>query len=99
MGTHPHLPPPTRHRHGVARWVVSRDLLWEGLRWSCGEGDVRIEPAAPMVAITLRPPGEAATVHMAARQLAGFLDRTNALVPPGTEASYVDLDRFLESLL
>jgi hypothetical protein len=83
----------------AARWYLSRDLLTEGLRWPCGAGDVRITPSPLTVAITLRPPGEAATVYLPRCQLADFLDDTNALVPPGTEARHVDLDQFLESLL
>lgn len=81
------------------RWVLSRDLLADGLSARSGEGDVMLWPMYDL------PDGEASSsfylrlgsVHTAlfeipAEAVAQWLSHTYAMVPRGTEMDAVDWD-------
>lgn len=81
------------------RWVLSRDLLADGLSARSGEGDVMLWPMYDL------PDGEASSsfylrlgsVHAAlfeipAEAVAQWLSHTYAMVPRGTEMDAVDWD-------
>lgn len=87
--------------HGV-EWVFGRELLSCGLSMPSGEGDVRIWPvsgAEESVCIALLSPDGEALVKVAARSVSGFLGRSYAVCPPGSEADHLDVDGALRSLL
>ncbi|WP_020673863.1 SsgA family sporulation/cell division regulator [Amycolatopsis nigrescens] len=82
-------------------WLLSRELLAEGLLLaagedvSVGEGDVRISPdceLAGRVWIGLSSPDGAATLALERAELEHALDATEALVPAGSETAGWDPD-------
>ncbi|MGW1379689.1 SsgA family sporulation/cell division regulator [Streptomyces sp. NPDC002446] len=88
----------------VSTWLFARDLLIGGLREEVGEGDVRVW--------AFRRPGEARRVHIElstgssvcelsvrATELTAWLEQTAAIVPPGHEGRFLDLDTHLARLL
>lgn len=88
----------------VATWLFARDLLLAGLYGEAGEGDVRVWP--------VRRPGEARRVHIElstgdsvcelsvrATEVTAWLEQTAAIVPPGDEGHYLDMDTHLARLL
>jgi hypothetical protein len=97
----------TFHMHAdtTVRWVVGRDLLLDGLVKLTGVGDVQVwpcrDPGADQVHIALCPcpKKEAVVVTASARALGGFLQRTLAVVPPGTEECHLDMDGAVHQLL
>lgn len=89
----------------TVRWVVGRDLLLDGLVKLTGVGDVQVwpcrDPGADRVHIALCPcpKQEAVVVTASARALGSFLQRTLAVVPPGTEECHLDMDGAVHQLL
>lgn len=76
-------------------WWLSRDLLADGLLTRAGDGDVRVSPAAhntDLVHIELFAPTGRATLEASADDLAKFLEATNALVMPGDESRWFDVE-------
>jgi hypothetical protein len=80
-------------------WLVARELLRTGLERRAGDGDVQVGPAeaTDVLFLYLGPPSGEALFELSRTALAEFVRRTEALVPPGTEA--VDLDDELAVLL
>jgi hypothetical protein len=80
----------------TVEWVFARELLAEGLHQPAGEGDVHVRPvpapARSTMRITLASPTGTAHLEAPARQVASFLQRTDAAVPPGTEHQHLDLN-------
>lgn len=85
------------------QWVFGRDLLLEGRAKPVGVGDVRVWPGArdddDTLFISLSSPDGQAVLQAQASDVADFLDRTCAVVSPGQESAYVDLDSGLANLL
>ncbi|MFE1772889.1 SsgA family sporulation/cell division regulator [Streptomyces sp. NPDC059008] len=88
----------------VSTWRFARDLLLEGLSGEVGEGDVRVW--------SFRRPGDVRRVHMElstgdsvcelsvrASELTAWLEQTAAIVPPGREDRFLDMDTHLARLL
>lgn len=93
---HPVLP------HGD--WVVLRDFLRYGLDEPTGDGDVRIRPQQLGRCIRLELIGAGAVgkpceLVVPRGLLVDFLDRTEELVPAGSERSDAALDQLIERLL
>ncbi len=85
-------------------WVFGRDLLLDGLGEPTGDGDVHVWPSLDsygraVVLLELCPPSGAALVQLRSVQLARFVDRTVALVAPGSESDHVDVDAGIAALL
>jgi hypothetical protein len=84
-------------------WVFARELLVEGVFRACGNGDVRIWPTRvggdSLLCFALSSPAGDALLEAPAAPVADWLDRTLRLVPPGTEASVLDVDAALSYLL
>lgn len=86
---------------GIA-WLVSRELLQDGLDRPSGEGDVRVWPAhaaADVLFLHLRAPSGEALFELSRAVVASFLRQTEALVPTGTESGLLSLDDELHVLL
>lgn len=72
-------------------WLVGRDLLITGAERACGEGDVRVTTYSltdgDVTILTLSPPeSEPAAFAVSTHDLIDFLERTEELVPLGTES-------------
>ncbi|GJF26557.1 SsgA family sporulation/cell division regulator [Streptomyces sp. HO565] len=84
-------------------WAFAREALAEGLHRPTGIGDVQIWPCRSrgldVVCIALASEEGEALLHAPARVLKGFLERTEAAVPPGTEHGHLCLDEELSRLL
>ncbi|MYV54609.1 SsgA family sporulation/cell division regulator [Streptomyces sp. SID3212] len=87
----------------TVEWVFPRDLLAEGLSRPTGTGDVRVYPSRShgrdVVCVVLASPEGEALLEAPKGALGAFLDRTDALVRPGTEHRHFDLDTELSHIL
>ena len=85
------------------RWLFARDLLDEGLVHPVGDGDVHVAPAldptgAPTVQLQLSSPAGVAVLEAYAEDVLAFLEQAYAMVPPGQESLFLDLDGTLDRL-
>ncbi|MEU0882702.1 SsgA family sporulation/cell division regulator [Lentzea sp. NPDC005914] len=82
----------------VATWIMSRDLLAEGMTKATGIGDVRLRPhASRTLVLELVSDLHVTVFRLPTGTLRKFLDATYRLVPPGAE--HFDADAFLETVL
>ena len=86
------------------RWVFSRDLLDEGLVHDVGDGDIQVVPtrdafSGHVVQLRLASPDGVAVLEASADVVLEFLGRSYALVPPGMESAFVDLDDTIARIL
>ncbi|MGW8686605.1 SsgA family sporulation/cell division regulator [Streptomyces sp. NPDC055817] len=94
----------SRPGHSSAYWVISRDLMSAGLTGTAGIGDVTVEPVAEQVeplAVLLRVRNERgeARIHVDHQTLLGYLERSHAMMPFGSEAQSRQADAELDQLL
>ncbi|WP_042426491.1 SsgA family sporulation/cell division regulator [Streptacidiphilus anmyonensis] len=79
---------------GVCRWILSRDLLIEGLSRRAGAGDVKIWPlrrdGEQRLRILLVAPSGEALVDASAVEVTAFLDQTLDRVAKGQEVLEID---------
>ncbi|KAF4406343.1 MULTISPECIES: SsgA family sporulation/cell division regulator [Streptomyces] len=81
-------------------WVFARDLLSAGLLEPVGEGDVHVRPFGPLVTVLeFHAVAGTAMVRVDTAELRRFIEDTYALVPPGHEHLYLDVDQDLAHLL
>jgi len=81
-------------------WVLSRELLAEGLTGEAGVGDVRLRPAPDAtVLLELRPPTGQTWLRIDTWVLAEFLDTTYRHIPLGCESLGLSLDDEISALL
>jgi hypothetical protein len=86
----------------AVQWILSRDLLADGLIVRSGEGDVRMWPApddAEMVLIEFVTPKGQARFEALAQDLADFLDTTYEVILPGEESNWFDFDHEIERMI
>ncbi|MGZ4507658.1 MAG: SsgA family sporulation/cell division regulator [Blastococcus sp.] len=86
---------------GIA-WLVSRELLQNGLDQPAGDGDVRVWPASAatdVLFLHLRAPSGEALFELSRATVSAFLRQTETLVPTGSETELLDLDDELQVLL
>ncbi|MGW1834974.1 SsgA family sporulation/cell division regulator [Streptomyces sp. BBFR2] len=87
----------------AATWVFARELLLGGVHGEQGEGDVRVWPTGPVgrrrVHIELFSDDSVCELSVRATELAAWLEQTTAIVPPGQEDRYLELDSHLARLL
>ena len=89
---------------GPVSWVFSRDLLDEGLVHEVGDGDVQLAPVRDddghsTVQLRLSSPDGVAVLEAATDGVLEFLARSYGLVPPGSEAAFIDMDGLVAALL
>ncbi|MFI5524832.1 SsgA family sporulation/cell division regulator [Streptomyces platensis] len=87
----------------VATWLFARELLLAGLHDEAGEGDVRVwsfrRPGEPRrVHIELSTDDSVCELSVRATELTAWLEQTAAIVPPGHEGGYLDMDAHLARL-
>ncbi|MFJ9076242.1 SsgA family sporulation/cell division regulator [Streptomyces sp. NPDC102278] len=81
-------------------WAFARELLECGLQRPAGHGDVRVRPYdAERTTIEFHAPEGVAIVLMTTADLQRFLERASAVVPPGLEHLYLDVDHSLAELM
>jgi hypothetical protein len=81
-------------------WTFARELLADGLEEEAGQGDVRVRPYGyDRTVLEFHAPEGTALVHVRSQELRRFLNRSTALVAPGDEGRYVDLDHDLAELM
>jgi Streptomyces sporulation and cell division protein, SsgA len=84
------------------RWVLSRDLLAEGLHAEVGIGDVQVMPHEhdwDSTVMLLDSPCGHACFEFATDELSEFLEDTYDEVPLGAESLFIDLDEEIALLL
>ncbi|WP_186763044.1 SsgA family sporulation/cell division regulator [Lentzea tibetensis] len=80
-------------------WLMSRDLLANGMVHGSGDGDVRLRPfTARMAILELYSDEDHAVFHVPVGGLQAFLNSTYDVVPPGRESDFLDIDSALRSL-
>lgn len=98
-----HLSFPTAPGREPIEWIFARSLVADGLSMPAGDGDVRIWPSPEdlggPVYVELCSPSGRALFAVARPVLADFVQRCHALVPPGSEGTFLDVDAELEMLL
>ena len=85
-------------------WTFGRDLLMRGTESPVGEGDVHVAPAIgvsgrAMVSIELSSPDGHLVLLARSSDISDFVGRTAALVAPGTESDFFDVDRLITQVL
>ncbi|WP_433547442.1 SsgA family sporulation/cell division regulator [Streptomyces sp. CA-294286] len=84
-------------------WTFARELLIDGVFRPCGHGDVRIWPTkvagSSVVCVALTSPEGDALLEASSPVVSAWLERTLAMVPPGTESERLGLDDALAELL
>ncbi|MFD7298207.1 SsgA family sporulation/cell division regulator [Streptomyces sp. NPDC059897] len=85
-------------------WVISRDLLSDGLSGRAGIGDVTVRPVVdpdgpPGVLLRARDEQRALRVRIGHQALLLYLARSHALVPFGSEVRPGRIDKGIEGLL
>jgi hypothetical protein len=81
-------------------WLVSRDLLADGLITVSGAGDVRVRPHNGTTAVLeLQSDESQAVFHVRSAELQEFLNSTYDVVAPGRESEFLDFDAELRQLL
>lgn len=88
---------------GPVRWVFARDLLDEGLVHEVGDGDVGLAPVRDdeghsTVQLRLSSPDGVAVLEASTDGVLDFLARSYALVPPGSEPEFLDIEELLAAL-
>jgi Streptomyces sporulation and cell division protein, SsgA len=81
-------------------WVLSRELLAQGLTGEAGMGDVRLQPAPDAtVLLQLRPPTGQTWLRIENWVLEEFLESTYRHIPLGSETLGTSLDDEIGALL
>ncbi|MEI8083419.1 MAG: SsgA family sporulation/cell division regulator [Actinomycetes bacterium] len=92
-----------RTSEGNVLWVFARELLAEGLHKPAGNGDVAIWPSRThgddVLCISLSSPSGQALMEAKRSDIQGFLQRTYAVAPEGTEGTFLDIDGLIDELL
>ncbi|MFD0161118.1 SsgA family sporulation/cell division regulator, partial [Streptomyces sp. NPDC127139] len=87
----------------AVHWVLSRDVLLEGLKRPAGLGDLRVWPDTDrepsVLYIALGPANESALIEASHQAVKLFLERTQSLVPQGSEHEHFDIETELACLL
>ncbi|MCW2797933.1 MAG: sporulation and cell division protein SsgA [Nocardioides sp.] len=89
---------------GEVRWAISRALMLHGLTAPAGEGDIRLWPsidedARAVLVIDFRSPHGRLVAQALTSEVHGFLTRSLAMVPLGTESMHLDVDALVASIL
>jgi len=88
---------------GNVRWTFGRDLLVGGLYEPTGDGDVHVWPCLDadghaVVIVELCSPDGEALVQARTGDLTTFVERITAVVAPGTESDFMDIDATIAAI-
>jgi Streptomyces sporulation and cell division protein, SsgA len=89
---------------GELVWTFGRDLLMRGTESPVGEGDVHVSPAISlsgraMVSIELSSPDGHLVLLASSADVQDFIARSVAVVAPGTESDFFDVDMLIAQVL
>lgn len=82
----------------AVQWVMSRDLVREGLVMPTGMGDIRVYPVADTLYIELASPSGRAILEAPIAPVIDFIRTVFATVPEGREHEYFSVDAELDML-
>lgn len=82
----------------AVQWVVSRELLREGLVLPSGIGDIRLIPTESGLIIELHSPNGRAVLIAPLQPVVDFLQATYRAVPEGHESDFFSIDAELDLL-
>ncbi len=87
----------------AVRWTFARDLLSDGLVEPTGDGDVHVWPCLDdeglaVVVVELCSESGEALLQLRTGDVADFVDRMHASVPPGQESAHTDLDALISAI-
>ncbi len=82
----------------AVEWVLSRDILREGLIMPSGLGDIRVLPTHNGIAIELLSPQGRAVMVGDVAPMVDFVQRAFAAVPDGREDEFFSIDAELDML-
>ncbi|MFE2150496.1 SsgA family sporulation/cell division regulator [Streptomyces lavendulae] len=100
FAVHMAFPAPATLEGVEVSWTFARELLTSGLQHPAGCGDVRVRPYdGDRTTVEFHAPEGVAIVLMLTAELQRFLERASALVPPGLEHMYLDMDHSLDELM
>ena len=85
-------------------WTFGRDLLIRGVDGPAGDGDVHVSPALSltgraMVSIELSSPDGHLVLLARSSDINDFVGRTAAIVAPGAESDFFDVDMLITQVL
>jgi hypothetical protein len=89
---------------GPVEWILSRDLLHDGLQQPSGVGDLQVAPGTDergraLLSIELNTPDGHAVLQADALEISTFLADTFRAVPLGDESAHLDIDAALALLV
>lgn len=86
--------------HGPVTWLISRDLLRDGMTHPVGDGDVHVstDEATGLVSLELSSPSGHAVVAFEAKAITDLLDASARVVMWGDEFRNVDWDAVLRAV-
>jgi hypothetical protein len=84
-------------------WTFGRELLGAGLTEPSGDGDVHVWPCLDdrglaVLCVELCSPDGNALIEMSTADAADFVDRSEALVPLGSESEHLDVDAIINAI-
>jgi hypothetical protein len=84
-------------------WTFARELLAQGLLEPMGDGDVHVWPTldddgVAIVTVELCSPDGDALVEVRSSDADAFVNRMHAVVAPGQETAYLELDRLIAEI-
>lgn len=82
----------------AVQWVMSRDLLREGVVLPTGQGDIRVYPVSDTLYMELASPSGRAILEAPIKPVIDFIHRVFATVPEGREHEYFSIDAELDQL-
>ena len=82
----------------AVQWVLSRDLLREGIVMPTGLGDIRVYPVADTLYMELASPSGRAILEAPIAPVIEFISTVFATVPEGREHEYFSVDAELDML-
>ena len=88
----------TRACHSPVVWVFARELLLVGVARHAGAGDVQVYPSGDDVILELNSPEGSARLAASSADLRRFGAQMLAVVAPGDESAFIDVDAELAAL-
>ncbi|WP_157970446.1 SsgA family sporulation/cell division regulator [Nakamurella deserti] len=82
----------------AVQWVMSRDLLREGVVMPTGLGDIRVYPVSDTLYMELASPSGRAILEAPIAPVIEFIGSVFATVPEGAEGDYFSVDAELDML-
>jgi hypothetical protein len=91
------------HLNETVVWTFGRELLAAGLTEPSGDGDVHVWPCLDddglaVLCVELCSPDGNALIELSTVDAADFVDRSEELVPLGSESDHLDVDAIIDAI-